>query len=888
MAFSYSNSVTTENVFYTGTVISHRNVAHYTLHMTLSETGTDVATNTSTIAYKMWMTTTDWAFEGLSITATIEFTNISNITKTGTYALQYPGYAGSFPTSITLAEGTVSVPHNSDGSLPVSFKGYNTNDTGWGGYPQNMTLSGSGNLTAIPRASTLSVTSTQTMGSSYSFSITRASSGFTHKITYAFGNTSGYVLGSASSASSSASTQWAPPTSLASQAVVTGGNKSAQITYYLYTYSGSTHIGTTSITATLSIPAADTLTSVTASQTMGTAYTFTCGQNAPNYTHKLNWSFGNSSGTDSTAFTTSKSFTPSTSLGSQIPSSNSGTIYYSITTYNGSTVVGTSATKSATLSIPSGAEPTFSFSASVTNGNSLGVAIVGYSTVAWSTTGVSAKYGATIASYSFSFAGVSSTGANGSGAKLISGSAGGTSYTPTMVVTDSRGRKTTHTASAVTVYAYSAPVIVSSYAYRSDANGNRKDDGTYIAYFSNVKTDYTCGGHNTVVAEHRYRPTNGAWDSWYGHNINQQILSADWTITQSYQLEIRVRDSLGGTKSVTYTIPTASVAFNIKEGGKGAALFGYAQEDGVFEVNGKLKTTDGLLLHNDGLSFKSVSSSGIPSKLIYSQGQTGSNTGWFNVARKKLPDNNQIYPFTASLSLQRNYNNATPEAYEFSLSQSWTSGSITQLNGHYNWHQIDRIGILVDSTNHYVYISFHISTANNNSVCATINVSNIYNGGTEWESVFEHYPTANYAIYECYTAQDALSAPNIVVGNHSSAMGTISYTSATYSCNSGSWAGGNGGIYLNVPVGSWIITASARFPANTTGNRSVHIYPATTVSEAENPLFSTSGVAEKYNVKLTHLLITTETVQRPWYLWVFQDSGVRMAVDVYLRLLRIS
>lgn len=784
--------------------------------------------------------------------------------------------------SAVVLTTTHTVNHNSDGTKTVGISVFYDDRPGGGATTKTVSTFYL-TLDTIPRASSLSVTASQTMGTSYRFTISRASSAFRHKITYAFGNTSGTVLDTTTS--DVTTKDWTPPTSLASQSVVTGGSKSATITYYLYTYSGGTQIGSVSSTATLSIPSADTLNAVTASQTMGTAYTFTCGQNAPNYTHKLNWSFGSASGTDNTAFTTSKSFTPATSLGSQIPSSNSGTIYYTITTYNGSTIVGTSSAKSATLSIPSGAEPAFSFSASVTNGNSLGVPIVGYSTVAWSTTGVSTKYGATVASYSFSFAGVSSTDATKSGVKLISGSAGGTSYTPTMTVTDSRGKKTTHTASAVTVYTYSAPVIVSSYAYRSDANGNRKDDGTYIAYFSNVKTDYTCGGHNTVVAEHRYRPTNGSWDSWYGHYINQQILSADWSITQSYQFEIRVRDSLGSTKSVAYTIPTASVAFNIKEGGKGAALFGYAQENGVFEVNGKVKPTEGILLHNDELAIRTPSyTSGVPSKKIVSSGVIDA-IGWYNIARKKLNTSNQIYPFTASLKLLRHYNNFTPEAYEFSLVQSWTTASITQLSGYYNGHQIDRVGLLVDTVNHYVYIALHSSMASSNTVLANIEISDIYSGGNEWERVFEYYPTANYAICELETRQNGLSAPNIYVGNHSSAVGTYLYASKDMKVASQTWGQGAG---ITLGRGTWVFNASAEFANNANGDRLLRIYGTSDYNLGNSVSYRASTSSNASRVNMTRVLNVTSADQVDMYSWAYQSSGTTLDVSMFVSAIRIS
>lgn len=103
--------------------------------------------------------------------------------------------------------------------------------------------------TKTPSTLTLSTTS-QDVGSAITWTINE-SYDYTHQITYAFGNTSGYILGSNGVIPNTSTGTWTVPTALANQIPsATSGSG----TIYVYTYYGSVHVGTKSYTFTAKVP----------------------------------------------------------------------------------------------------------------------------------------------------------------------------------------------------------------------------------------------------------------------------------------------------------------------------------------------------------------------------------------------------------------------------------------------------------------------------------------------------------------------------------------------------------------------------------------------------------------------------------------------------------
>ena len=143
----------------------------------------------------------------------------------------------------TFASGTLTIPHNSDGSKNFTISAVSGWIFGNGDY---YGASQSFTLPTIPRASSVSC-STANIGSKATITISRASSSFTHTLTYSFGSLSGTIA----TKTSSTSVSWTIPTTFYAKSP---NAKSGTGTITCDTYNGSTKIGskTCSFTATVS------------------------------------------------------------------------------------------------------------------------------------------------------------------------------------------------------------------------------------------------------------------------------------------------------------------------------------------------------------------------------------------------------------------------------------------------------------------------------------------------------------------------------------------------------------------------------------------------------------------------------------------------------------
>ena len=142
-----------------------------------------------------------------------------------------------------VASGKKTITHKTDGSRTFAV----TIEAGIYVWAVNCTGSKTFTLDTIPRASTFTVSdASPDMDTAVTFNITRASTAFTHELTYSFEGKTG-TIGSDIATSKS----WTIPLSLA-EAIPSKTSGTATIT--LTTYSGSTAIGTKTLTMTLNVP----------------------------------------------------------------------------------------------------------------------------------------------------------------------------------------------------------------------------------------------------------------------------------------------------------------------------------------------------------------------------------------------------------------------------------------------------------------------------------------------------------------------------------------------------------------------------------------------------------------------------------------------------------
>ena len=197
-----------------------------------------IANNTSTI---YWTVKSAGGYGGRYVMAgpiTVNIAGVNVYSRSDRFELH---------ANTTLGSGSFTLTHNTDGAK--SF-------TAWAEaaiytYAVSSTRYGySVDLPQIPRASSISVSGSTMMNSPLTISISKASSSFTHTITWEFNNVSGTLADKTSASSVS----WTPPLDLAYQIP---DDTSMRVTLICTTYSGDSNVGTKSIDVTLTLPADD-------------------------------------------------------------------------------------------------------------------------------------------------------------------------------------------------------------------------------------------------------------------------------------------------------------------------------------------------------------------------------------------------------------------------------------------------------------------------------------------------------------------------------------------------------------------------------------------------------------------------------------------------------
>lgn len=217
---------------FSGSIVS----GHYKLRVDWSQSQ-NVSANTSVITCKLYLVN-DWSLNigsrtnSCTINGTAKSFTSSAVSTTGTHLL-----------------GTVSqsVVHDNDGAKSISISAvFKIQATISGTYYEQITASASVTLNTIPRASSVSAKSVN-MGTATNISVSRASSNFTHTLSYKFGSASGTIA----TKTTSTSVSWTPPLSLANQIPKA---VSGTCTITCTTFSGNTSIGSKNCTLTLTVP----------------------------------------------------------------------------------------------------------------------------------------------------------------------------------------------------------------------------------------------------------------------------------------------------------------------------------------------------------------------------------------------------------------------------------------------------------------------------------------------------------------------------------------------------------------------------------------------------------------------------------------------------------
>ena len=314
--------------------------------------------------------------------------------------------------------------------------------------------------------------------------------------------------------------------------------------------------------------------------TLGTKTTLTADRKSSSFTHTLTWECGSYSGTLATkSSATSWPFTPELKLASVAPYGQKVYCTYTLSTYNGSTLVGTDS-KAAWFAIPSSVKPSCTLSLSDSKG-------------------YASTYGGYIQGESQLSVTINATQAYGSPISRYSASANGTTYstrtfttsvltkvgtnTISATVTDGRERPGS-VSSNITVLAYSRPQITNLKVRRCNADGTENDRGGYgkISFHCTITP---LSNKNTRACSLRYRQSGATtWTnapaitlSAYNQDCNPPVIQM--SDAHSYEVQINLTDAFGTTSAAT-SISTGYCLYHIPASGKGITFGGIAEGDG--------------------------------------------------------------------------------------------------------------------------------------------------------------------------------------------------------------------------------------------------------------------------------------------------------------------
>ena len=346
------------------------------------------------------------------------------------------------------------------------------------------------------------------------------------------------------------------------------------------------------------IARASSISSVTASVSVtgSNAVTVAISRKSSSFTHTVVFSFGSYS-KSYTGVGTSQAYTIPQSWLNAIPNATSGTAKVTVTTYSGSTKIGSAVSKNFTLTVPASVVPTIGSVAvadTTTNQTTFGNMVQSKSKPKFTIT-ASGALGSTIKTYKTEFEGKSYSGATPTASTIAKSGTASAKIT----VTDSRGRTAT-TTKTWTVVAYSSPKIISFQGFRCLADGTENYDGTYL----NAAVNYSISPVNNKNAasytiEYKLK-TATAWTaltSGSAYALNDNIISASglFGTDNSFDIRLSVADSFTTIRSI-FEIPTAFTLLDFNASGRGVA-FGKVSEltEGI-EFALPIKSTLGHLI----------------------------------------------------------------------------------------------------------------------------------------------------------------------------------------------------------------------------------------------------------------------------------------------------
>lgn len=144
------------------------------LVLEVNETATSIENNTSTVSWQLWLErASSWAYDLYNESlAEVEINGQSILSKYVSFDLRNNSW-------VIFGSGTLTIPHNDDGTKSISISARLTNVADMGDISR---FSGTVNLSTIPRASAIRSVSATELGKPVSVEIDKKASAFRHQI----------------------------------------------------------------------------------------------------------------------------------------------------------------------------------------------------------------------------------------------------------------------------------------------------------------------------------------------------------------------------------------------------------------------------------------------------------------------------------------------------------------------------------------------------------------------------------------------------------------------------------------------------------------------------------------------------------------------------------
>lgn len=301
-----------------------------------------------------------------------------------------------------------------------------------------------------------------------------------------------------------------------------------------------------------------------------------------NFTHTVVWKFGSYTKTTTGAATSASYVLPLEWLNA-IPNATSGIGTVTVTTFNGTSQIGSAVSKTFTVTVPASVVPviaTVSLQEATETVKPLNV-YVQNKTALKGTITASGAYSSTIKSCATTILGQTYHGTSFTSGILTTN---GTINVVT-TVTDTRGRTATKTTEIIVVR-YASPTISTFTCTRSNADGTENADGQYAT----VKMAFaiaSVNNANTYLLQYK-KQSDSTWETLatgnaYTYNSTYvsttEVLEADY----AYNVKLTLTDSFT-TVEQTFNVGTAFTLMDFNATGKGVAI-GKVSEKDALEVN---------------------------------------------------------------------------------------------------------------------------------------------------------------------------------------------------------------------------------------------------------------------------------------------------------------